>query len=425
VVADTSPGGRVSIDSDTGVLDLRSFNPFGPHIASVYGFLEQAREREPIFFSEPLQSWCITRYDDIKQIASDPLTFSSSDAFPKPVGLPHEAQEAVDFLFGNTIVTLGDPPRHTAVRRIVHEGFKPAAITAFEPSIRQIISRHVDRLPTAHSFDLVSEFSDVVPLEVVMHVTGFPPSENDKLRRWMSNQMVLFAGTATLSEQELIDHGRSYAEAIAYLRDLVEIRRAAPSDDLISVMVMADPHGQTLSVDEVVAQTLGLVGAGWETTGNAITNTVRALLEQPSRWSALVREEVEVDQVVAEGLRFDSSVLGLFRTATRSVTMGQVTIGEGDRLFLFYVSANHDAGQFSSPEEFLLDRPTAKLKHLSFGHGIHNCIGAPLAKLELGIVLELLARRFPLLRLEDNDQPPVYKPFSQFRGPETLRVVAS
>ncbi len=424
MVADSSSGGPVSMGDGSGVLDLRSFNPFGPHIASVYRFLEQAREREPIFFSAPLQSWCITRYDDIKKIASDPETFSSSDAFPKPVGLPPEAQQAADFIFGNTIVTLGDPPRHTAVRRIVHEGFKPGAIAAFEPSIRQIIAEHVDRLPKASSFDLVSEFADVVPLEVVMHVAGFPASEIDNLRRWMADQMALFAGTAALSEQALIEHGRSYAEAITYLRNLVEIRRAAPGDDLISVMIHGDPHGDTLSVDEIVAQTMGLVSAGWETTGNAITNTVRALLEQPSRWSALVSGDVEVGQIVAEGLRYDTSVLGLFRTTAREVTVGQVTFHKGDRLFLFYASANHDAGQFPVPEQFRLDRANAKL-HLSFGHGIHNCIGAPLAKLELAIVLELLADRFPRLRLVDDDQPSVYKPFSQFRGPETLRLVAS
>jgi cytochrome P450 len=310
------------------------------------------------------------------------------------------------------------------VRRIVHEGFKPRAIAMFEPSIRQIIAEHVHRLPKTGSFDLVSEFADVVPLEVVMHVTGFPSSENDKLRRWMADQVALFVGTAVLSEQQLVEHGRSYAEAITYLRNLVEIRRAGPGDDLISVMITGDPHGDTLSVDEIVAQTMGLVSAGWETTGNAITNTVRALLEPPSRWSALVHSEVAVDQIVAEGLRYDTSVLGLFRTASREVTVGRVTFHEGDRLFLFYASAYHDAGQFPAPEEFRLDRANTKL-HLSFGHGIHNCIGAPLAKLELEIVLELLADRFPQLRLDDEDQPPAYKPFSQFRGPETLRLVGS
>jgi cytochrome P450 len=424
VEADTWPDGRATTGDGADRLDLRSFNPFGPHTDTVYRFLHQAREREPIFFCEPLQAWCVTRYDDIKAIAADPETFSSRNAFPKPVGLPPEAQQAADFLFGNTIVTLGDPPRHTAVRRIVHEGFKPAAIAAFEPSIRRIIAGQVDRLPAVGRFDLVSEFADVVPLEVVMHVTGFPAGDNANLRRWMIDQISLFVGTAGLSEQELIDHGRSYAEGIAYLRKLVEIRRSAPGDDLISVMILGDPHGTILSVDEIVAQTMGLVSAGWETTGNAITNTVRALLTPPSQWPALVHGEVELDRIVAEGLRFDTSVLGLFRTATKDTAVREVNLREGDRFFLFYASANHDADQFPSPEEFRIDRPNA-LKHLSFGHGIHNCIGAPLARLELGIVLQLLAERFPMLRLADHDQPATYKPFSQFRGPETLQVVAS
>jgi cytochrome P450 len=403
--------------------DLRSFNPFGPDIGSVYRYLAHAREHEPVFWSEPLRAWCVTRYDDIKEIAADPATFSSHDAFPRPVGLPAEAQDAADFLFGNTIVTLGDPPRHTAVRRIVHEGFKPSAIAAFAPEIRRIIAGHVDGLPAGGTFDLVSTFADVVPLEVVMHVTGFPAAGNESLRRWMDDQMALFAGTAVLGEERLVAHGRSYFDAVAYLRELVEERRAAPGHDLISIMVLGDPRGEVLSVDEIVAQTMGLVSAGWETTGNAITNTVRALLDEPRRWAALARGEVELSQVAAEGLRHDSSVLGLFRTVTRDTTVGGIGLSAGDRLFLFYVSANHDAGHFIDPEEFRMDRANAK-QHLSFGHGIHNCIGAPLARLELEIALELLAARYPGLRLADHDEPPAYKPFSQFRGVATLRVVA-
>ncbi|TYB44985.1 cytochrome P450 [Actinomadura chibensis] len=405
------------------VLDLRSFNPFGPHVGSAYRYFEQAREREPIFFSEPLQAWCVTRYDDVKRIASDWKTFSSSDAFPKPVGLPDEAQWAADFLFDNTVITIGDPPRHTAVRRLVHDGFKPGTIARFEPSIRRIIAKNVDRLPRSGAFDLVAEFSSVVPLEVITQVTGFPLDENEKLLRWIADETVLFAGTAGLTEEELIDHGRGFAEAVAYLRELVEARRAHPRDDLISLMVTGDPDGSVLNADEIAMQALGLVSAGWETTGNAITNIVGALLEEPSRWAALVRGEVAVDQVVAEGLRFDTSVFGLFRTATREATVGGITFAAGDRLFLFYASANHDADQFPAPKELQLDRANAK-KHLGFGHGIHNCIGAPLARLELEISLELLAARYPGLRLADDDRSPTYKPFNQFRGPEFLRVVA-
>ncbi|MFC4053134.1 cytochrome P450 [Actinomadura syzygii] len=405
------------------MLDLNSFNPFGPHVGSAYGYFEQAREREPIFFSEPLQAWCVTRYDDIKRIASDWKTFSSSDAFPKPVGLPEEAQWAADFLFDHTVITIGDPPRHTAVRRLVHDGFKPGAIARFEPSIRQIIAKYVDRLPASGVFDLVTEFSSVVPLEVITQVTGFPLDENPDLLRWIEDETVLFAGTSALTDKELIDHGRGFAEAVAHLRELVETRRARPRNDLISLMITGDPDGDVLNADEVVMQALGLVSAGWETTGNAITNIVGALLEEPSRWAALVRGEVAVDQVVAEGLRFDTSVFGLFRTATREVTVGGITFAAGDRLFLFYASANHDADHFPAPDEFRLDRTNAK-KHLGFGHGIHNCIGAPLARLELEVALELLAARYPELRLADDDRSPTYKPFNQFRAPEFLRVAA-
>ncbi|KFU75800.1 hypothetical protein SAMN04489729_6930 [Amycolatopsis lurida] len=405
------------------VVDLRSFDPFGAHVASIYRYLEHARETEPIFFSEPLQAWCVSRYDDIKRIASDPSTFSSSNSFPRPTGLPAEAQLAADFIFSNTIVTISDPPRHTLVRRVLHEGFKPSTIARFEPDIRQIIAKHIDLLPLRGTFDLAGEFAHTIPLEVGMYVTGFPLSENDNLRGWMADQVAFFAGTAWLSEQQLIDHGRNYADAITYLRKLVRLRRAEPRDDLISIMTRRDQHGDMLTDDEVAAQTIGLIAAGWENTSNAITNIVRALLEDLSQWESFVRGEVDIDQIIAEGLRFDTSVPGLFRTVAEEATVGSFTFHRGDRIFLFYASANHDESHFTLPEEFQLDRPNAK-KHLGFGHGIHNCIGAALAKLELSLVLELLKDRYPRLRLADASAPPRYRKISQHRGQETLRVVA-
>lgn len=404
-------------------VDLRSFDPFGAHVASIYRYLEQARETEPIFYSEPLQAWCVTRYDDIKRIASDPSTFSSSNSFPRPTGLPAEAQEAADFIFSNTIVTIGDPPRHTLVRRILHEGFKPSTIARFEPDIRKIITKHVDLLPLRGSFDLAGEFAHTIPLEVGMYVTGFPLSENDNLRGWMADQVAFFAGTAWLDERQLIEHGRNYADAIAYLRELVRLRRAEPRDDLISIMTRRDEQGEMLTDDEVAAQTIGLIAAGWENTSNAITNIVRALLEDPAHWERFVRGEVDIDQIIAEGVRFDTSVPGLFRTVAEETTVGSFTFQRGDRIFLFYASANHDKNHFPLPEEFQLDRPNAK-KHLAFGHGIHNCIGAALAKLELSLVLELLKDRYPRLRLADASAPPRYRKISQHRGQETLQVVA-
>ncbi|MFE5564712.1 cytochrome P450 [Amycolatopsis japonica] len=404
-------------------VDLRSFDPFGAHVASIYQYLEHARESEPIFYSEPLQAWCVTRYDDIKKIASDPSTFSSSNSFPRPTGLPAEAQEAADFIFSNTIVTIGDPPRHTLVRRILHEGFKPGTIARFEPDIRKIITKHVELLPLRGSFDLAGEFAHTIPLEVGMYVTGFPLSENDNLRGWMADQVAFFAGTAWLNERQLIEHGRNYAEAIVYLRELVRLRRAEPRDDLISIMTRRDEQGEMLTDDEVAAQTMGLIAAGWENTSNAITNIVRALLEDPDRWERFVRGEVDIDQIIAEGVRYDTSVPGLFRTVAEDATVGSFTFRRGDRILLFYASANHDKNHFASPEEFQLDRPNAK-KHLAFGHGIHNCIGAALAKLELSLVLALLKDRYPRLRLADASAPPRYRKISQHRGQETLEVVA-
>lgn len=398
--------------------DLRRFDLYGAHADEADSYFKYARKVEPIFFSEVLQSWCVTRYDDVKTIALDPIGFSSAEALPRPKGLPAETKPMLDLLYNNSNLTFTDPPGHAPVRRIVHEGFNPRTIASFEPAIREIIERQLDTISGKARFDLVAEFTDRITLAGVMRVIGFPEADGDRLRVWVNDVVSVVAMNQFLTSEALVEHGRSFDHAIAYLLDLVAQRHAAPQRDLITFMAETSMGGRELSDMEVANLAINLLTAGWETTGNGIDHTVRALLEEPSRWDRLVRGEASVEAVAMEGLRYKGVTSGLYRSATRHVVIAGVPIQEGDSVLLLFGSANRDEEKFENAEEFQMDRkPT--VQPLSFGQGIHNCVGAPLAKMEMRLALECLAARFPGLSL-DREQTISRKKASIFQGLEAL-----
>lgn len=413
-----SPAGAEDNAEAAGPLhELAEFNPFGPGIEELYDVLRQARERTAVFYSKSIDAWCVTRYADVMRVAADHKTFSSRNAILRPSALPEVAQRAVDFKYDHTSLGLGDPPRHTLVRRIVHEGFKPKAIAAFEPAIRELIAGHVAGLPADRPFDLVADFASVVPLAVILQTIGLPSSDITRVRQWNESQLALLVGHGHLDAAQLTQHGERYLEGISYFRDIVEERRRSPGDDLVSYLA----RGGQLTTEEAIAQTYSLIAAGWETTANAMANAVRALLDGGDLWRGLARGTVDPAPVVLEALRFDTPVIGMFRSALRDVTIGGVRVPEGARVFIMLASANYDPDEFPAPDAFHLGRSNP-MRHLSFGHGIHNCVGAPLARLELGISLKLLAERFPDLTLSSPEKI-TYKRIMQFKGPKELWVV--
>jgi cytochrome P450 len=408
-----------TVDDHTQDYDLSTYNPFGPHLTVMYDYLDYARQTTPVFFSEAIQAWCVTTYDDVKMIASDPVSFSSMGVFPKPTGLHPEAQRAIDFLFEHANITMLDPPDHEPVRRIAHQGFGPRPIAMFEPSVREIITRFVDQLPMSGRFDLAADFSDRATLAVAMKVIGFAESDHERLHKWVHDAITLGFNHQNLSTEQQGEIGKNLNAGYDYAFELIDDRLASSRNDLISFMLHNTVRERRLARNEVANLAMGLVAAGWHTTGGAITNMVAVLLEVPDRWTALAKGDLIVEDVVTEGLRYDTSTIGFFRTVLRDVVVGGVNISRGERIFLSYAAANHDPAKFQGPGEFNPER-TDSAQLMNFGHGIHYCVGAPLAKLEMEISLELLARRYPSLRL---DEPPRYKPFSQFKTPESMWVV--
>ncbi len=403
--------GSDSLQPGNTVGEFSAFNPYAMTTATFYQTLAKARETEPIFYSDVLGSWVATRYDDVVRITQDPETFSSRSVFPKPTGLPGAAQDAMDFLFAKSVLVLGDPPEHGPVRRIVHEGFRPRAVAAFEPQARALIAGKVDRLPDGR-FDLVSGLAFETTLAVLMRFMGIPADRYEFVREWRESSQMLLLGSAGLDTDRLLALGETYMRGVEYFVALSEERRAAPGDDFMSLMTGTEIGGRRLDDEEVVGQVVSLFGAGTESTANSLVNIVLALLEEPGRWDRLVRGDVDADRAATEGLRYDIPGFGVFRAVTRDTCFGDVAFRAGDLVLLSFAAANHDPKYFSDPDEFRLDRPVRA--DLTYGYGIHNCVGAAIAKLTLTLTLTALVRRFPRLRLVA-DQEMTYQPYSLSR----------
>ncbi|HEY8215538.1 MAG TPA: cytochrome P450 [Acidimicrobiia bacterium] len=398
-----------------------AYEPLGRHLEDPYPFFARARREDPVFFSPLFGMHFVTRYDDIVTILRDPETFSSRDTIPTHPEMAPEVQEALARYRHPTHLINSDPPDHTRLRGLVNQGFAPRRIASLEPSVREIAGALISGFEADGRADLVEQLAYPLPLTVILRMLGVPPEDIDSCKR-MSRDITTWAwGAATLPSDVLVRCARGMVEFQDYSARLVAARRREPRDDLISHLVGAHEDGrEPLTDDEVVELLPGLILAGHETTANLITNTVRVLLANPDQWEALGTDDELIAPAVEEGLRFDTSVNGMIRTATRPVTVGVVPLREGDRLFLLFGSANHDESHYEQPEEFRVSRPGSEPPNVAFGRGIHFCIGAPLARLEARVALEQLRDRLANLRLASDRFE--HDPNFLFRGYRRLDV---
>lgn len=398
--------------------DLGAYDPLSaPMRDNPYPFYAWARREAPIFFSRALDMWVITRYHDIEAILAEPGRFSSRDTLA--FGLDRLAPEALRELFKGYPLTVfminSDPPVHKRLRRVLGRGFTPRRIGLFDPKIRALISGLLDPLVGESRADLMERIAKPLPLQVILALMGVPEEDMLRVKRWCDQAFSLAFRVMPVDEQ--VECARGFVEYQRYCVDLLASRRADPQEDLASDLVAASADGEKLDEAELVHNFgSALVAAGHETTTKAIGNMLWGLLEHRDRWEAVLRHRSLVPASVEESLRWDSTTLGFVRTATETSRVGGVEIPAGARLFLVYGSGNRDEMRFSRPEEFDPGRERAQTPpHLTFGRGIHTCVGAPLARLELRLLLEQLLDRMPRLRLVEG-QRREYEPHLTVRG---------
>jgi cytochrome P450 len=314
-----------------------------------------------------------------------------------------------------------DPPDHTRLRRLVSKAFVPKVVKALEPDITATITELLDAIEERGTFEVVADLAYPLPVAVICRLLGVPLEDEPQFSQASAllaqalDPFSTLTGEAPDAPEKRLAAGKWLRE---YVHGLIEQRRAAPRDDLISGLIAAEEEdGDQLTEDEIVATCNLLLIAGHETTVNLIANASLAMLRQPSQWNALGADPGRVSTVIEETMRYDPPVQLVMRIAGDDMTIGGVDIPKGDSMLLLIAAAHHDPESVERPGEFDPDRET--IRHLGFGKGPHFCIGAPLARLEASVALSAVTARFPAARL---DREPVYKPNVTLRGLATLSV---
>jgi cytochrome P450 len=376
----------------------REYNHFaGPHLQNPYPFFAQLRKEAPVTFNPMLGMWLISRYDDITAVLNNPSSYSSASAIASKDKLTPEAQEILGPgpILHDSPLNM-DPPAHTRLKRLLQRGFTPAKISRLEPRIRQMAHALIDGFIHEGRVNLMERFASPLPVQVILSMVGVPQEDMEKVRGWSAALFGLIFAQVPPEAQPAL--ARGVVEYRDYCTQLIGQRRRQPQEDLTSDLIAAEPDGEALTTPELTSLIGGaLLAAGHETTTSQLGLTVKNLLEQPERWRRLREDRSLIPRAVEECMRLEGVAPGLTRTATEDSVVGGVLLPKGSRLLLLYSSANHDEAHFQEPERFDLRREGPQ--HLNFGRGIHFCLGAQLARLELRVALELLLERLPELRL--------------------------
>jgi unspecific monooxygenase len=376
-------------------------------VQNPYPFYERARAAGPFFRWEDYNLTCTGNAAAVNAIFRDRRF--GREAIVPPVIPDHLAPfYAVE---AHSMLEL-EPPRHTRLRNLVLRAFTSRRIAALEPEIAALATELATAIPPGTS-DLLTTFAQPLPVRIIARLLGVPEEMAPDLLRWSNAMVGMYMAGRT---REMEDRAVAATEAfVAFLRAYVEERRARPADDLITQLIAAEMEGEKLSTDELITTCILLLNAGHEATVHTIGNGVKTLLQTKTPLTALSPENVE--STVEEILRFDPALHMFTRWAYEEVEVMGHTFHRGDQVALLLAAANRDPRVWESPDRFLPTRPVKP--HASFGAGLHFCVGAPLARLELQIALPILFRHHPGLTLAE---PPSYADVYHFHGLKALRV---
>ncbi len=378
---------------------------------------EQLRAQVPVHhvrLPAGLRGWLITDYTVAKQVLADPTIRKDVHQIRRIIDTTHPGVHAMGSDMAEHMLNT-DPPDHTRLRRLVAKAFTPRSVAALVPRIEEIADELIAAIPThTGPVDLLSAFAFPLPITVICELLGIPATDRDQFRAWTNT--ILFAGTD--SRETVLT---AAADMNTYLRDLIAHRRVHPGDDMLSGLVTATDTDGNLTDTEVVSMTFLLLIAGHETTVNLIGNTMLALLQDPERFAGLRAHPNQVPAALEEHLRHLGPVhIATLRFTTEPVTLAGTTLAADELVFVSLAAANRDPNRFARPE--LVDYDRDNPGHLAFGHGIHVCLGAPLARAEGAIAITRLLAHYPHMRLATDPANLRWRTSSLIRGLDTLTV---
>jgi cytochrome P450 len=374
------------------------------------------REAAPIHRSALGNLWYLSRYDDTRFVLRDPRFGKHPEGSMPGFGVDDADRSEYMANFRRSSMLFLDPPDHTRLRGLVSREFTPRRVDALRPRIRALLQPMLDRMADEQDTDVMQVLAFSLPVAVIGELVGVPESDRESFRP-------LVRATAALIEPSIavdaLERAASAQETMRdYFRNLITEKRHNPTDDLLSALIDAEEHGDRLSEEEVVANTILLFAAGFETTTNLIGNGLVTLLRNPDQLTALRDQSADYTAAVEEILRFESPVQLDARYVQVPVDLDGNRIAAGDTVITFLGAANRDPAHFSEPDRFDIHRPDNQ--PLSFGFGIHHCLGAQLARAEGQEVFSALTSRFPNIDLLEDE--PAWRPGITLRGLEHLRV---
>jgi cytochrome P450 len=399
------------------------FNPWSPDfVAYPYGVYAALRERSPVTYFPPTKQWICARYDDVNALLRDRRLGRTylHVATHEEMGQPPDIPGSADFWHVDRDGMLDrEPPDHTRLRRLVAKAFTPRTADRLRQRVQEIADTLVDALLDAGSegsaVDLMRTVAEPLPVTVIAELLGVPPADRPLLRPWSADMCAMYdlnpsAATAARAS-------RAAREFSDYLRELSRERRVRPQDDLISALAQVVDEDERLTEDELIGTCVLLLNAGHEATVNVTGNGWLALFRNPDQLELLRADLGLLPTAVEELMRYDTPLQLFERWVLADITVRGVGIPRGSEVALLFGAANHDPARFADPDR--LDVTRAENPHISFGAGIHFCLGAPLARVELLTSFGTLLRRAPALALAE---APRWKPSYVIRGLESLLV---
>ncbi|MEE1930895.1 cytochrome P450 [Streptomyces sp. TRM 70351] len=376
------------------------YDPLERHVQDPYPLFARARQEEPVFWSETMRAWVVTRYDDVRRVLQQHETFSTANALrsPKPLHPDAAAVLGRGFPPSSAIINVNGE-RHLRVRAPLAKRLGSDAVAAMEPDVRSRANTLVAAIEQGTSAELMAGYARVLPVETISDICGIAPADRALVRDGAYACVAVITGGA--SRETEVAAAELFLEFQELMAACVRERRERPGGDAFSEIVTALAPGNgpldDAQLAELVWTFVGLITAGHSTTTALLGNGLYHLLSRPEQWKLLCDRPELIPSAVEEIARFDTPVHAFFRSTARPVTLGGRELPEGADVVALYSSANRDPEVFERAEEFDVTRGVSR--HLTFGHGVHACVGARLARLQLAVTLETLTARLPGLRL--------------------------
>jgi len=362
------------------------FNPYSYEFHDdPFPVYRRLRDEAPCYHDDELGFWALSRYADVLDALHDPDTYCSRFGITLEEGNPLP------------MMLTTDPPEHTTLRRMVSRAFTPRRIGDLEPSIRSLSARYLDELRDRESADLIGDYAAPLPMDVISKLLGVPDGDQEQLRKWSDALLDREEG-----DKDVTPAGVEAAyQLFKYFTAFVAEKRAHPGDDdLAAALVAIEAEGERLTEEEVVGFLFLLIIAGNETTTKLLGNCLLAMQRFPGERAKVVADPARIPDAIEEILRYEGSTQVMGRTLTRDVELHGETMRAGEKVLLLLGSGNRDERVWDRPDVYDIDRgwPT---HHLAFGHGIHVCLGAALARLEMRVSLEELLGRYPGYEIDE------------------------